>query len=187
MSTACYCPCLSCLPLDKDCPSCGEKLAIVPTPEQKTHWAKYECQNNACARYLKNAGWVSKPKDGDSGRKANRRLLKKIPDSRKAFCEFCMRSSEVLDGLKPALQLEVHHVIEVKDGGTDEPSNLRVYCAECHALSHRQREAFSRYLKSQPHPQQTEQHQQSLQKSPRIEASSAELNLLDQFEFLSPS
>ena len=186
MSTACYSWSPSCLPLDKYCPCCGEKFAVKQTPEQKAHWAKYECQNNACTQHLKHAGWVPKPKDGKTGRKPNRKLLKRIPETRKGFCEFCLRSSEVLNALKPSLQLEVHHVIELRDDGADQASNLRVYCSECHALAHRQREAFSRYSESQPHLQQNEQYQQCLQKPPHIEANSAGLDLLDRFEFLSP-
>jgi 5-methylcytosine-specific restriction endonuclease McrA len=61
------------------------------------------------------------------------------------FCWFCSRRKDLLASLKPQTRLEVHHIVPVSDGGSDEPHNLILLCAECHAEAHRRREAFDRY------------------------------------------
>ena len=35
-------------------------------------------------------------------------------------------------------KLEVHHVQHLKDGGTNDPENLRTLCTDCHKLAHQQ-------------------------------------------------
>ena len=39
-----------------------------------------------------------------------------------------------------AIGAEVHHIIQVSDGGTDHKSNLITLCTECHKDKHRRRE-----------------------------------------------
>ena len=151
--------------MSKVCVECGQDLAVVETPQHKDHWAEYQCANTACSRFKKHTGWVPKPRDGNRRRKQNRKLLKRCDVSLRDFCHLCTRTSAALDRLKPALQLEVHHVIEVQDGGTDEASNLWILCSECHELVHRQRRAFNRYPGFEQHLQPTEQCQQSHQPS----------------------
>lgn len=75
-----------------------------------------------------------------------------IPKEWRAFCWTCRRDSHHLSLLRPVVVLQVHHVIPVEDGGSDDPQNLQVLCAECHAEVHRRREAFKRYLASAPQP-----------------------------------
>ena len=171
--------------MSKDCVECGQELAVVETPQHKNHWAEYQCANTVCSRFKKHADWVPKPKDGSRRRKANRKLLKKCDVSLRAFCHLCTRTSAVLDHLKPALQLEVHHVIEVQDGGTDDESNLWILCSECHELVHRQRRAFNRYPGFEQHPQRIEQCQQSLQPSQHSSSTPADSGLPDLLESLS--
>ena len=137
--------------MSKNCVSCGQELAVVKVDHSK-HYAQYQCINPDCGRKGKYAGWVPKPKDDSTRRKSNKKLLKKCDESFRGFCHLCMRSSSVLGRLKPSLQLEVHHVVEVQDGGTDDKSNLWVLCSECHELVHRQRRAFNRYPGSEQHP-----------------------------------
>lgn len=36
-------------------------------------------------------------------------------------------------------KLNVHHIVPVKDGGGNEPSNLITLCIECHMKRHRRR------------------------------------------------
>ncbi len=171
--------------MSKDCVECGQELAVFETPQHKNHWAEYQCANRACSRFEKHAGWVPKPRDGSSRRKSNRKLLKRCDVLLRDFCHLCTRTSAVLDHLKPALQLEVHHVIEVQDGGTDEPSNLWVLCSECHAEVHRRREAFNRYPKFEQHLQPIEQSQQSHQPSQHISSKPADSVLPDLLASLS--
>jgi len=148
--------------MSKVCVECGQELAVVKVDDPK-HYAQYQCINAGCSKKGRYAGWVPKPRDGNTRRKANRKLLKRCDVSLRDFFFFFTRTSAALDRLKPGLQLEVHHVIEVQDGGTDEASNLWVLCSECHAEVHRRREAFNRYPEFQQHPQPTEQCQQSPQ------------------------
>ena len=150
--------------MSKVCVECGQDLAVVEVDDPK-HYAQYQCINAGCSKRGRYAGWVPKPRDGNTRRKANRKLLKKLDVSLRDFCQLCTRTSAALDRLKPGLQLEVHHVIEVQDGGTDEASNLWVLCSECHELVHRQRRAFNRYPGFEQHLQPTEQCQQSPQPS----------------------
>jgi hypothetical protein len=35
------------------------------------------------------------------------------------------------------LALDIHHIVEVSEGGSDDPSNLVALCPSCHALYHR--------------------------------------------------
>lgn len=56
-----------------------------------------------------------------------------------------MRSQSLLSKLKPSPSLEVHHVIEVQELGSDDPENLRLLCSECHELIHARRRSFNRY------------------------------------------
>ncbi len=60
-------------------------------------------------------------------------------------CEICLRTKKELSSLIHPLKLQIHHVIEFKDGGDESSENLRVYCEECHATVHRIRKSFSRY------------------------------------------
>ena len=150
--------------MSKVCVECGQDLAVVEVDDPK-HYAQYQCINAGCSKRGRYAGWVPKPRDGNTRRKANRKLLKRCDVSFRDFCQLCTRTSAALDRLKPGLKLEVHHVIEVQDGGTDEASNLWVLCSECHELVHRQRRAFNRYPGFEQHLQPTEQCQQSRQPS----------------------
>jgi len=42
------------------------------------------------------------------------------------FCEICFRSD----------LLKIHHIQEVQAGGSDDPENLQLLCADCHNLVH---------------------------------------------------
>ena len=55
----------------------------------------------------------------DHQRKANRH-----------FCEVCLTDK---------YPLQVHHIIEVKDGGSDKVENLSLLCDPCHTIVHRLR------------------------------------------------
>ena len=45
-------------------------------------------------------------------------------------CSVCGRSR------RHGARLEVHHKKPVKDGGSDDPANLEVRCADCHLAAH---------------------------------------------------
>ena len=48
-------------------------------------------------------------------------------DLNRSFCEMCLRTE---------VHLKVHHIIQVKDQGDDEPENLQLLCQYCHDLTH---------------------------------------------------
>ena len=58
--------------------------------------------------------------------RAYRRMRKRILDERGWRCEDCGRAG----------RLELHHLVEVENGGTDEPFNLRILCRQCHFATH---------------------------------------------------
>ena len=78
--------------------------------------------------------WIPKPES--KKRKASGKSLIKEKDLN-PICEMCL----CLDNL------EVHHVKEVKEGGTDDKDNLRVLCNSCHTLTHTLRSYRNRILK----------------------------------------
>lgn len=127
------------------CPKCAKLLPFNPRPET-VHWGEVRCPQHGHF-------WIAKPDDSKACRpKRNWRLIDDIPKEWRAFCWTCRRDSHHLSLLRPVVVLQVHHVIPVEDGGSDDPQNLQVLCAECHAEVHRRREAFKRYLASAPQP-----------------------------------
>jgi hypothetical protein len=85
--------------------------------------------------------WLQKPRDIPAARRRRTRLRK--VDSLSERCEICLRSSAELTS---PTKLDAHHAIEVQDGGSDDDSNRRVYCTDCHALVHWARRALARDL-----------------------------------------
>jgi 5-methylcytosine-specific restriction endonuclease McrA len=125
-------------PRDHACPKCGAICAFTPRPDTQ-HYGAIRCIAHG---YL----WISRPKeDQKPRRKANKNLIGKLPELKQNFCWFCLREKQLLSLLNPVVALEVHHIVPIKDGGTDEQANLILLCAECHSEAHRRREAFERY------------------------------------------
>lgn len=120
------------------CPVCSRPCIFTPRPDTQHHGA-IRCPDHGFR-------WIPKPSDDRKPRrKTNSDLINLLPITRRHFCWNCLRHRDHLKQLQPAVVLQVHHLIEVKDGGTDDPINLQLLCAECHAEVHRRREAFSRY------------------------------------------
>jgi 5-methylcytosine-specific restriction endonuclease McrA len=120
------------------CPKCGVLVPLRLRPETP-HYGDGLCPEH---RHF----WVRKPdNEKRPRRKSNLDLLQSIEAKQRTYCWRCLRSSSVLKGLRPPLGLEVHHVIEVTAGGTDDASNLQVLCAECHEETHRDRRRYGRY------------------------------------------
>ena len=61
------------------------------------------------------------------------------------FCEVCLRKK---DDIPPPGTLEGHHIIEYKDGGSDDNTNILVVCTACHKLIHHQRTYLGHYKKT---------------------------------------
>lgn len=120
------------------CPVCNYPCEVTLRPDTP-HYGEIRCPDHG--HY-----WVPKPNsEKRAKRKSNLKLRKSIPEGYNSFCELCMRSESLFGKLKPSLSLEVHHVIEVQELGSDGPENLRLLCSECHELIHARRRSFNRY------------------------------------------
>lgn len=112
------------------CIRCGDRspIGVIEPPEEVERWdhfAKINC--GKCGAFLR---WMPFPEldaEHARSRRQSRRALRPNADS---FCEICLRTAGQL--VHPD-RLEVQHVIEKADGGSDEPDNLRHYCTACHS------------------------------------------------------
>lgn len=121
------------------CPKCEKVFAIQRTPHLP-HYGKIVCDTHGHS-------WAKKPDALRSPkRKTNAALFNKLPDDLQGFCWACGRDEVLLEALRPSVSLQVHHIIEVTDGGGDDRDNLMLLCGECHAEVHRRRESFRRYM-----------------------------------------
>lgn len=120
------------------CPICGEPCDFTLRPDTPHHGA-IRCPVHGFR-------WIPKPSEGKrKPNRANKDLRTLLPLQRNSFCWQCRREESHLASLHPSVGLEVHHIIEVVEGGTDDPANLQLLCKECHSEVHRRREAFRRY------------------------------------------
>lgn len=126
-------------PQEMPCPKCGELHPFTPRSDTQ-HFGSIRCPEHGFR-------WIPKPTDDTKPRRrTNKHLIPALPADRRDFCWFCLRSADHLATLQPVVVLQVHHTVEVEHDGTDEPCNLVLLCAECHAEVHRRREAFARYV-----------------------------------------
>ena len=126
-------------PAEWPCPKCGQDCAFTPTPHL-SHYGEIRCP-------LHGHKWIPKPSgDRKPTQRSNNDLRPLLPAGRRHYCWGCLRNEDHLKALRPSVELQVHHVIEVKHGGTDDPANLQSLCRECHAEVHRRRELIARYL-----------------------------------------
>jgi 5-methylcytosine-specific restriction endonuclease McrA len=122
----------------RPCPKCGVECALNLRPDTPHH-GEIRCPDHGHF-------WIPRPaEEKKKKRKVNSALTATLPKGRQHFCWACLRERPVLAALRPSIGLEVHHIIEVADGGSDDLENLMLLCSECHAEVHRRREAFSRY------------------------------------------
>ena len=82
------------------------------------------------------------PKEASKNRHAKHQEL--VKKKGVYYCEWCLRDKEFLP--LPEI-LEGHHIIEYKDGGTDDLSNILVLCTKCHKQCHHDRVYLGHYKK----------------------------------------
>lgn len=101
------------------------------------HTHVWQCTSATCSYTT----WAPKPKNINVRRdlKSARHMLEE--SGRERRCEICLRSEHELP---PLQSLEVHHVIEVQDGGLNDLDNLRWICTEHHAWIHHERRYTAR-------------------------------------------
>jgi len=121
------------------CRKCGStNIEVWETPEL-THYGKFICVDCDCFN-----GWAPKPQENKNDRpRRNKKLHDKYG---KDFCQLCLREPDKSGSLPNESVLEAHHVISLKEGGSDEPENLWTVCTDCHKLFHARRLEFSKYL-----------------------------------------
>lgn len=105
---------------------------FIATPEL-VHHGKLICYQ--CGRFI---GWVAKP-DGDKRRRrGTKKLAKRMEDNGVDYCQICLKKRQELPDHETFV---AHHVIEVRDGGTDDPGNIWHLCTTCHEMVHLLRRA----------------------------------------------
>jgi hypothetical protein len=125
-------------PKEHACPKCGIVSPFIPGTNTP-HYGAIRCPEHGHT-------WIRRPaEEKPPRRKGSTGLIGTLPKMQQDFCWFCLRRKEVLRSLKPAIGFEVHHIIPVEDGGTDERQNIILLCRECHLEVHRRQEAFKRY------------------------------------------
>lgn len=98
-------------------PPCCARQALLPepTPPGSKHYKKAVC--GSCGKFF---GWISKPKN------MTRRAPSTTGLTPAEHCAICLTGQS----------LEVHHIIEIQDGGSNDPDNRLTLCQGCHALVH---------------------------------------------------
>lgn len=111
------------------CRYCDEFIEPVIRQRPDTPHGGGEKLCPVCGRHL---AWIPKEKN------LNKRPKNKYTpnDLKIEYCQMCLRTQEML-GVNETL--EVHHVIEIKDDGDDEPENIFVLCTACHKDVHHKR------------------------------------------------
>ena len=100
---------------------CGEPTLVVEPGPGDDERRRIEC--GVCHKFY---WWLPKLKNKD------RRPGASIGLADSDFCQCCRRSGVRLVG---------HHVIEVAEGGTDDPINIWTVCDPCHTIIHAMRKA----------------------------------------------
>lgn len=95
-------------------------------PERWTHFAEIRCRG--CNGHL---GWLPFPPTYIEQKRDRRGSRKSLLPTDDSYCVVCLRSEK---DLKHPDKLEVHHIIEKADGGSDDPENLMRTCSACHAF-----------------------------------------------------
>ena len=91
----------------------------------KTRRAKYcskLCANKAITLFPR------KPRAKSNGKYALKNFRVHLINERGGKCNRCSFDVSAI--------LEIHHIVEQCNGGTDDPENLEILCPNCHALHH---------------------------------------------------
>lgn len=99
---------------------------IISSEGTGAHWKKLIC--GECGKFFK---WLPKPKNFTVRPSSTTGL----PAG--DFCEICLQP-------KGVASLQVHHIMEVCDGGTNSLDNLQTVCHSCHELIHWRRRQVER-------------------------------------------
>lgn len=95
---------------------CGEPAPILAPGPGANERRKIEC--GGCGQYI---AWLPKLKN------KNRRTSTSTGLASGAVCQCCRKTGVKLVG---------HHVVEVAEGGSDDPENVWTICEPCHLVVH---------------------------------------------------
>lgn len=82
------------------------------------------------------------PKDEADKYRREAKHLDLVKKYNGTHCQWCARTKEEIP---PPGTLEAHHIIEYKDGGTDDRENILILCTCCHKDCHQKRTYFGHY------------------------------------------
>jgi len=122
------------------CKKCG----IVEKPytngqSNPVHGYKVYC--HACHTWLGWSGKTKQLKNEDGERQISSQWTAKRLQI--DTCQCCLRSLEKLGDNE---SLEIHHVVPVKDGGSDKLDNIWILCTTCHKEVHHRRVYFNGHM-----------------------------------------
>ena len=109
--------------MTRECPKCHVLLPFTATPDG-LHHGFVRCPQHGHR-------WVVTNPTKTRRRKVSIASAEFLFGPKLAtFCWLCLTTD---------CALELHHIVEVAQGGTDDAQNLQVLCVDCHALTHRLR------------------------------------------------
>lgn len=138
--------------IERACDLCGRPIKVRPRA-MKRGWGRF---HKRCAQITRTMG--AKNPNFEGGRayhstrisRARRSQIKARDGHRCVHCGRAGRESDAQNGV----QLDVHHVIAVRDGGADQDDNLVSLCRKCHNnIEHgREKLIWPRHTRNSPPP-----------------------------------
>lgn len=116
----------------KQCRNCGLVEPVTYGEVNDVHGFKLHCPH--CGSYVGWGGLTQAVKNGNGERVRSSQWTAKRLNA--VHCEMCQRRK---DFLGKGERLEVHHVIQIDQGGEDTPDNIWILCTACHRIVHHQR------------------------------------------------
>lgn len=116
--------------IQRNCELCGRPIQVRPRV-LKRGWGRF---HRRCAQIVRTLG--ARNPNYRGGRsyhstRISRQRRAHIHELDGQRCVQCHRPSKKLDPVQ-GVQLDVHHVVAVRDGGSDDDANLVSLCRRCH-------------------------------------------------------
>lgn len=127
------------------------KVLFCPTCNYDAHIERRQCGPHLgafcihCTRKIKHLKKLKNKNRRPA--KDYKHLIKDKCSKGYAFCSICYRTRDFIIQ-KTNVDLEVHHLLEVQHGGTEDPENLILVCQDCHNMIHSVRMITHRNLNS---------------------------------------
>ena len=117
-----------------ECRKCNKILLYQYRESVKGRWQFF-----AYCKHCNSTNWYPLERKTESNKRDNtdKNLIKKFG---KDYCEICLVPKDVYPN-----HFEMHHIIEVQNGGESTADNLLCVCISCHKLIHHQRTYLAHY------------------------------------------